>query len=71
MEGHGVAQGVGPQHEVHCCRSSSPGMQQLLACAPREVANAALGDTILEMGIDAAKGELLTRVVACLFEGIV
>ena len=71
MEKHGVVQGVGPQREVHRCRPSSLGMQQLLACALGEVANAALGDTILEMGIDAAKGEWLTSVVACLFEGVV
>ena len=46
-------------------------MQHLLACALGEVANAALGDTILEVGVDAAKGKLLTSVVACLLEGVV
>ena len=71
MEERSVVQGIGPQREVHCCGSLSPGVQQLLACALRVVANAALGDTILEMRVDAAKGELLTSVVACLLEGVV
>ncbi len=31
----------------------------------------ALGDPILKMGIDAAKGELLSCFVAGLFEGVV
>ncbi len=66
-----VAQCVGPQREVHCSGPSSPGVQQLLACALREVANAALGDAILEVGVDATEGKLLTGVVACLFEGVV
>ena len=71
MEERGVAQGVGPQCKMHCCGPSSPDMQHLLACALGEVANAALGDTILEVGVDAAKGKLLTSVVACLLEGVV
>ena len=71
MEEHGVAQGVGPHHEVHRCGPSSPGVQQLLACALDEVANAAIGDTILEVGIDATKGKLLTSVLTCLLEGVV
>ena len=71
MEERGAAQGVGPQRKVHRCGPSSPDVQQLLACALREVANAALGDTILEVGVDATKGKLLTSVVACLLEGVV
>ena len=43
----------------------------MLACTVGEVPNAALGDTILEMGFDATKGELLPSVVACLLEGVV
>ena len=46
-------------------------MQQLLARALRQVANRALGNSILEMGVHAAKGELLSRLVACLSEGVV
>jgi hypothetical protein len=71
VEEHGIVQGIGPQRKVHRCGPSSPGVQQLLACALGEVANAALGDTILEVGVDAAKGKLLTSIVACLLEGIV
>ncbi len=70
MEERSVAQGVGPQRKVHRCEPSSPDVQQLLACALREVTNAALGDTILEVGIDATKGKLLLSVVACLFEDV-
>ena len=71
MEEHGIAQGVGPQCKVHRCGPSSPGMQQLLVCALGVVSNAALGDTILEVGVDSAKGKLLTSVVACLLEDVV
>ncbi len=46
-------------------------MQKLLACALREAVNGALGDAILEVGVDATEGKLLVGVVACLFEGIV
>jgi len=46
-------------------------VEQLLACALREIADRALGDAILEMGIDSAEGELLSRIVAGLSEGIV
>ncbi len=45
-------------------------MEQLLARALREVADGALGDPVLEMGIHAAEGELLLRFVAGLFEGV-
>ncbi len=40
----------------------------MLACALGEVADGALGDAILEVGIDATEGELLVRVVTGLFE---
>jgi hypothetical protein len=46
-------------------------MEQLLARALREIADGALGDAILEMGIHAAEGELLLRVVASLLESVV
>jgi hypothetical protein len=46
-------------------------VQQLLVCAFGEVANAALGDAILEVGVYATEGKLLARVVTCLFEGVV
>ncbi len=71
MEERGAAQCVGPQCEVHCSGPSGPGVQKLLACALREVANGALVNAILEVGVDATKGKLLAGVVACLFEGVV
>ena len=43
----------------------------MLACALGEVANAALGNAILEVGVYATEGKLLVGVIACLFEGIV
>jgi hypothetical protein len=43
----------------------------LLACALGEVADGALGDAILEVGVYATEGKLLACVVACLLEGIV
>jgi hypothetical protein len=39
-------------------------VEQLLASVFGEVADGALGNAILEVGIDAAEGELLLRVVA-------
>ena len=61
MEERGIAQGVGPQREVHHCGPSSPSVQKLLACTLREVTNAVFGDTVLEVGVDATKGKLLTQ----------
>ncbi len=46
-------------------------MEQLLARALQKVANGVLGDAILEVGIDAAEGELLLCVMAGLLEGVV
>jgi hypothetical protein len=46
-------------------------VEQLLACALQEVADGALGNAILEVGIDATEGELLSRVVAGLLESVV
>ena len=47
-------------------------MRGAAACnAFREIADRALGDAILEMSIDSAEGELLSRVMAGLFEGVV
>ena len=56
---------------MHCLRPASACVEQLLACAFREIADRALGDAILEMGIHAAEGELLSRVVAGLLQGVV
>ena len=50
---------------MYCLRPASTCVEQLLARALRDVANGALG------GIDAAEGELLSGVVAGLFEGVV
>ena len=46
-------------------------MEQLLACALRKIADGALANAILEVGIDATEGELLSRIVSGLSEGIV
>ncbi len=46
-------------------------MEQLLASTFGEVADGALGNAILEVGIDAAEGELLSCVMAGLLEGVV
>ena len=43
----------------------------MFACALGEVADGALGDAILEVGVYATEGKLLACVVACLLEGIV
>ena len=71
MEQRDIAQGIGPQCEVHRCRPWSSGVQQLLAPALREVVDAALGGAILEMSVNAGKGKLLLSVVACLLERVV
>ncbi len=56
---------------MHCLRPASTCVEQLLASAFGEVADGALGNAILEVGIDAAEGELLSHVVASLLEGVV
>ena len=56
---------------MHCLWPASTCVEQLLASAFGEVADGALGDAILEVGIDAAEGELLSCVVAGLLEGVV
>ncbi len=66
-----MAQGIRPQSKMHRRRPSSTCMQQLLSRALAEVADCALGDSILEVGIQATEGERLMTVVACLTEGIV
>ena len=43
----------------------------MLGCALGEVADGALGDVILEVGIYATEGKLLACIVACLPEGVV
>jgi hypothetical protein len=46
-------------------------MKQSLAHALCEVADGSLGDAILEVRIQATKGELLLCIVTCLWEGVV
>ena len=46
-------------------------MEQLLVRALREIADGALGNAIMEMGIHTAEGGLLSCVVAGLLEGVV
>jgi hypothetical protein len=45
-------------------------MQELLSGALREVPDGTLGNSILEMRIDPAEGELLLVLLACLLEYI-
>ncbi len=71
MEERGVAQGVWPQRKVNCLQPASVGVQQLLARALREIADGALSDAILEVGVYATEGELLARILARLLERIV
>ena len=54
---------------MHCLWPASACVEQLLVSALGEVTDGALGDAILEVGIDAAEGELLSCVVAGLLEG--
>ena len=56
---------------MHCLRPASACVEQFLARALQEVADGALYDPILKVGIDAAEGELLSRFMAGLFEGVV
>ncbi len=56
---------------MHCLWPASACVEQLLASALGEVADGALSNAILEVGIDAAEGELLSCVVAGLLEGVV
>jgi hypothetical protein len=71
VEERGVAQGIWPQRKVNCLQPASASVQQLLACALREIADGALGDAILAMGVYATEGELLACFMACMLERIV
>ena len=61
----------GHKAKMHCLWPASACVEQLLARALREIADTALGDPILKMGIHTAEGELLSRFVAGLLEGVV
>ncbi len=56
---------------MHCLRPASTCVEQLLACSLQEIADGALGNAILEVGIHDAEGELLSRIMAGLLESIV
>jgi hypothetical protein len=45
-------------------------VQELLSGALGEVPNCTLGNLILEMGVDSAKGESLAALLTCLSKGI-
>ncbi len=66
-----VAQCVWPQSCVHCRQPLLACMQELLSGALQEVPDGMLGNSILEMRIDSAEGELLLVLLACLLECIV
>ncbi len=71
MEEHCIAQSIWPEGKVHCLWPASTYVEQSLASAFGEVADGALGNAILEVGINAAEGELLPRIVAGLLESVV
>ncbi len=71
MKVHGIAQGVWPQGKVDPLGPAGMRVEQLLACALQEVLDGLLGNAVLEVGVHATKGELLSSVMACLSEGIV
>ncbi len=71
MDKHGVAQHIWPQGEVDCLRPVGTCVKQLLVHALQEVTDGLLRDAVLEVHVHAAKGELLSRVMTCLSEGIV
>ncbi len=71
MEVHGIAQCIWPQSNVDCLRPASARVEQLLACALREITDGLLGYVVLEVRIYATKGELLSCIMTCLLEGIV
>jgi hypothetical protein len=56
---------------MHCGWPALACVQELLLGALREVSNHTLDDSILEMGIDPAKGELLAALLTCLSKSIV
>ena len=62
----GVAQSVRPEGRADRLRPALPCVQELLSSALREVSNGSLGDAILEVSVDSAKGELLSLRFACL-----
>jgi hypothetical protein len=66
-----IAQGIWPQGKMDCLWPVSACVEQLLACALREVPDGLLFNAILEVGIYPTKGELLPCVVVCLSEGVV
>ena len=70
-EERGAAQSVWPEGQVDCRQPAGTCMQKLLARTLQQVANQALCDSILKMCVHTAKGELLSCVLACLFEGVV
>ncbi len=71
MEEQGVSQGVWPQRKVNFLWPASASVQQLLARALQEIADGALSNAILEMGVYGTEGELLARFVVHLLERIV
>ena len=66
---NGGSKGVGPQGGAHRLRPALLGVQKLLASIFGEVLDGPFRNPILKMGIDTAKGECLTRVLARTNEG--
>ncbi len=60
-------------HRAKCtaCGQQARAWSSCLRALSERGADGALGDAILEVGIDATEGELMSRVVAGLPEGVV
>ncbi len=56
---------------MHCSWPALARVQELLSGTLREVPNCTLGDPILEMGVEPAKGESLAALLTCLSKRIV
>ncbi len=71
MKVHGVVQRIWPQRKVNPLGPAGARVEQLVVHALQEVLDGLLGNAILELGIHPTKSELLSRIVACLLEGVV
>ena len=67
----GTSHCIWPQRKVDALRPSSFCMQELLPRCLGEVANGSLSDAVLEVSVDAAKGECLLLLFGVLLEGVV
>ena len=66
-----VAQSVWPQCRADGLRPALSRVEELLSRALREIADRALRNSILEVGVDPTEGKLLSFLFARLLEGVV